>query len=36
MRMTETSSYINATLKLWEDRKRKSQEITVDMRKMYQ
>ena len=36
MRMTDTSSYINATLKLWENRKRKSQEITVEMRKMLQ
>lgn len=36
MRMSDTGSYINATLKLWEDRTRKSQEITVEMRKILQ
>jgi multidrug efflux pump len=36
VRINETSSYVTGTLKLWEDRKRKTQEIMVELRKKIQ
>lgn len=36
VRISETSSYVTGTLKLWEDRKRKTQEIMVELRKKIQ